>query len=106
VGESRFGGEGVGSEGLSRGFGDGKPRLAMEQLPTALLQVILAKVSAPDCARAACVARFLKQAADQDALWESHCCADFPVTRQLDPFDRPCVTWKVSDTASPRHSSR
>ncbi|KAG0608633.1 hypothetical protein M758_8G121000 [Ceratodon purpureus] len=66
----------------------------MEQLPGALLQEVLAKVSATDCARAACVARLWKQVAHQEPLWEAHCCADFPVTRQLDPFNRPCFTWK------------
>jgi hypothetical protein len=58
-------------------------------LPTALLQVILAKVSAHDCARAACVARFMKQVADQDALWESYCCADFPHHSAAGPLRSP-----------------
>lgn len=68
----------------------------MEQLPGALLQVILAKVSASDSARAACVAQFWRQVVDQDALWESHCRSEFRISRRLDPFDRPCQTWKVS----------
>lgn len=66
----------------------------MEQLPGALLHAILAKVSAADSARAACVARSWQQVVDQDSLWEPHCRSDFPITRRLDPFDRPCRTWK------------
>ncbi|XP_024376803.1 F-box protein SKIP16 [Physcomitrium patens] len=66
----------------------------MEQLPTALLQSIIAKVSASDCARAACVARFWNQTVSQDALWEPHCRRDFPTIQKLDPLDRPCSTWK------------
>lgn len=71
---------------------------AMEQLPTALLQSIIAKVSASDCARAACVARFWNQTVSQDALWEPHCRRDFPTIQKLDPLDRPCSTWKVGDS--------
>jgi hypothetical protein len=76
----------------------------MEQLPSALLQVILAKVPAADCARAACVGRAWKQVADNDTLWESHCRSDFPLVEghvQLDPVDRPCRTWKVGHSVLP-----
>ncbi|KAG0576337.1 hypothetical protein KC19_5G072400 [Ceratodon purpureus] len=70
----------------------------MEQLPSALLHVIVAKVPATDCARLACVARTWRQVTYQESLWESHCRSDFPLLEglQLDPFDRPCPSWKAT----------
>ena len=67
----------------------------MEQLPSVLLQVVLSKVSAPDCARAACVARLWHFVAHQELQWKSYCQSDFQLYSLVDPFGRPCASWKV-----------
>jgi hypothetical protein len=54
----------------------------MEQLPSVLLQVVLSKVSAPDCARAACVARLWHFVAHQELQWKSYCQSDFQLDLQ------------------------
>lgn len=67
----------------------------MEEQPSALLQLVLFKVNAADCARAACVARLWREIGHQEILWKSHCHADYAVTALEAPLGNPCGSWKV-----------
>ncbi|CAM6040896.1 unnamed protein product [Sphagnum compactum] len=66
----------------------------MEELPGSVLEMVLSKISAGDCARSACVARLWRHSAYQEVLWESYCRRDFPLAFLDDPLGKPCSSWK------------
>ncbi|CAM6096811.1 unnamed protein product [Calypogeia fissa] len=65
-----------------------------DQLPGAILQSVLAKTDASDCARAGCVSRRWSQIHSDDNLWRTFCLRDFAVSTKLDPLGFPCASFK------------
>ncbi|EFJ19533.1 hypothetical protein SELMODRAFT_177477 [Selaginella moellendorffii] len=68
-------------------------------LPALLLQTILARTDAVDCARVACVNRRWRALAHDDTLWSQHCRDEYGVCAAADFMGNPCCSFKETYAA-------